>query len=196
MRRSPPTLTNALEGLVTGRTAILVTGMHRSGTSALARTLSLMGAALPDELVPPNPGNPDGHWEPQGMVDLNDRMLADAGSDLYSMVDVDSEWFETPNARRFTVRSADADRAIVAQRTADRSQGSADRPFLAYLDPSPRQQRIPCRSRFTAAQAFRGCRIVAPEASRGLSLRCLDGAARRSRMVAVHDGGSPRVTRT
>ena len=90
---------------VTARTAVLVTGMHRSGTSALARTLSLMGAALPDELVPPNPGNPDGHWEPQGMVDLNDRMLADAGSDIYSMVDVDSEWFDTPNARRFTVEA-------------------------------------------------------------------------------------------
>ncbi len=39
------------------------------------------------------------------MVDLNDRMLADAGSDLYSMVDVDSEWFETPTARRFTLEA-------------------------------------------------------------------------------------------
>ena len=93
------------ERVVTGRTAILVTGMHRSGTSALARTLSLMGAALPDALVPPNPGNPEGHWEPQGMVDINDRMLANAGSDLYSIVDIDPEWFETPSARQFTLEA-------------------------------------------------------------------------------------------
>ena len=95
----------SVERVITGRTALLVTGMHRSGTSALARTLSIMGAALPDELVPPNPGNPEGHWEPQGMVDINDRMLADAGSDLYSMVDVDPEWFETPSAGRFTLEA-------------------------------------------------------------------------------------------
>ena len=75
-----------------GRTAILVTGMHRNGTSALARTLSLLGAALPDDLVPPNEGNPHGHWEPRGMVDLNDRMLASAGSDLYSVRDIAPEW--------------------------------------------------------------------------------------------------------
>ena len=84
------------------RTAILVTGMHRNGTSALARTLSLLGAALPSDLVPANEGNPHGHWEPRGMVDLNDRMLADAGSDLYGVRDIPAAWFESPAASAFT----------------------------------------------------------------------------------------------
>lgn len=83
------------------RTAILISGMHRSGTSALARTLSLLGGSLPEDLVPANAGNPHGHWEPSGMVALNDRMLADAGSDLYSAVDIEGAWFASESAARF-----------------------------------------------------------------------------------------------
>ena len=90
-----------------GRTAVLVTGMHRSGTSALARTLSLLGAALPRDLVDPNEGNPRGHWEPRDMVDLNDRMLAAAGSDLYGVVDVEPDWFGSPRAEDFVGEAAE-----------------------------------------------------------------------------------------
>ena len=42
------------------RRALLVLGMHRSGTSALARVLSLRGASLPATLMAPNRGNPSG----------------------------------------------------------------------------------------------------------------------------------------
>ena len=106
MVRSRPAENRAVEEGAARRTAVLVTGMHRSGTSALARTLSLMGAALPAELVSPDPGNPRGHWEPRGMVDLNDRMLAQAGSDLYSAVDMAPDWFASPAARSFTDEAA------------------------------------------------------------------------------------------
>ena len=34
------------------RTALVVCGMHRSGTSALARVISLLGAELPKGLYP------------------------------------------------------------------------------------------------------------------------------------------------
>ena len=93
------------------RIAILVTGMHRSGTSAIARTMSLLGARLPDDLVPANEGNPHGHWEPTAIVDLNDRMLADAGSDLYSILDIEPSWFRTPRAQSFV---AEASRVLAA----------------------------------------------------------------------------------
>lgn len=62
------------------RAAILVLGMHRSGTSALTRALSLMGAALPRNLMGAGHGNELGHWEPQGLADLHDQMLAEAGT--------------------------------------------------------------------------------------------------------------------
>src|SRR5262245_10380968 len=78
------------------RVALVVCGMHRSGTSAIARTFSLLGASLPQRLVPPNEGNPRGHWEPEKVVAFNDRMLAAAGSDLYSVVDFSDDWFAAP----------------------------------------------------------------------------------------------------
>jgi hypothetical protein len=57
--------------------------MGRSGTSALTRTLSLCGAALPDALLGPNEGNPAGHWEPLDALKLNDAFLSRHGSNWY-----------------------------------------------------------------------------------------------------------------
>ncbi|SFD64204.1 hypothetical protein SAMN05428997_1386 [Bosea sp. CRIB-10] len=91
---------------MTGKTAVLITGMHRSGTSALARCVSLLGAKLPDMLVPANAGNPEGHWEPKAVVDLNDRMLADAGSEVYSMIDFGRAWFDSARAQLFREEAA------------------------------------------------------------------------------------------
>ncbi len=62
------------------QTCIPVLGMHRSGTSALTRVLSLMGAKLPQNLLGAGPGNETGHWEPERLVELHDQMLAEAGS--------------------------------------------------------------------------------------------------------------------
>ncbi|MCW6511422.1 sulfotransferase family protein [Lichenifustis flavocetrariae] len=95
-------------------TAILISGMHRSGTSALARTLSLLGASLPEDLVPANAGNPHGHWEPSGMVALNDRMLADAESDIYSAVEIHPDWFTSPAAKLFETEAADFARRSIS----------------------------------------------------------------------------------
>jgi GT2 family glycosyltransferase len=62
------------------RTALLVLGMHRSGTSALTRVLSLLGASLPKNLLKASPSNETGHWEPDRLIALHDRMLAEVGS--------------------------------------------------------------------------------------------------------------------
>ncbi len=58
------------------RKAVLVVGMHRSGTSAMARVLSIAGAALPKDVMPANPSNEAGHWEPIDVANFNDRLLA------------------------------------------------------------------------------------------------------------------------
>lgn len=57
---------------------ICVLGMHRSGTSAVARILNLMGWSLgpAEKLMPPAEFNPSGHWEYQPFVDINDEILA------------------------------------------------------------------------------------------------------------------------
>ncbi len=62
--------------------AIVVMGMHRSGTSAMSRVLNLCGAYLPEKVMPPKLGvNPKGFWEPEAVVDLDARIIGHLGGD-------------------------------------------------------------------------------------------------------------------
>jgi len=63
-----------------GRICIIVAGMHRSGTSALSRFLSLLGCSNPKEITGPNESNQTGHWEPEAIRSFNDEFLAKLGS--------------------------------------------------------------------------------------------------------------------
>ncbi|MBS0320097.1 MAG: glycosyltransferase [Proteobacteria bacterium] len=71
-------------GAESARDAIAVLGMHRSGTSALSRVLNLAGAFLPIRVKPAKLGvNPKGFWEPEAVLDLDERMLASLGGTWY-----------------------------------------------------------------------------------------------------------------
>lgn len=85
--------------------AILVVGMHRSGTSALARTLSLLGCDLPKTLVPAGRGNETGHWEPWPIVSLNDEILAAAGSTWDDWEAIDPGWYNSAVREEFARRA-------------------------------------------------------------------------------------------
>ncbi|MEP7064008.1 MAG: glycosyltransferase, partial [Betaproteobacteria bacterium] len=75
-----------------GKAALVVLGMHRSGTSAISRVLNLCGALLPEKVTPPKLGvNPKGFWEPEAVVDLDTRLLHQLGGD-WNRVD-----FELPS---------------------------------------------------------------------------------------------------
>ncbi|TVQ85275.1 MAG: glycosyltransferase [Chromatiaceae bacterium] len=68
-------------GSGSGRTAILVAGMHRTGTSAVTRAISLLGAELPRHLMPALAQNNDtGFWESLHIYSLNERLLAALGA--------------------------------------------------------------------------------------------------------------------
>src|SRR4030095_15515058 len=62
------------------RSAILVLGMHRSGTSAVARILSMLGAELPSNLLPPATDKPKGFWESRDLMEVHEELLAAAGT--------------------------------------------------------------------------------------------------------------------
>jgi glycosyltransferase involved in cell wall biosynthesis len=63
------------------RVCLLVLGMHRSGTSAITRVLSLMGATLPGRLMPPVPDNNEtGFWESKPLAAVHDALLKEVGS--------------------------------------------------------------------------------------------------------------------
>lgn len=57
---------------------ICIAGMHRSGTSMIARLLNSCGVYLGPEgdLVPAQPDNPEGYWENHNFAKLNDEILA------------------------------------------------------------------------------------------------------------------------
>ena len=57
---------------------VFVFGMHRSGTSAVTRLVSLLGLRTPPEedLVQPTDKNPKGYWESEALVNFNERVLA------------------------------------------------------------------------------------------------------------------------
>ena len=70
-----------------GKAALIVLGMHRSGTSALAGALGLCGAWLGEdqELTGSNPENPTGFWERRDVRAVCDRLLHAAGADWWKV---------------------------------------------------------------------------------------------------------------
>ena len=76
MPRKPP----ARSAASPPRTAYLVLGMHRSGTSAVTQLLALAGCALPANVMPGDAHNAKGYFEPWKIAVFNDERLRAAGS--------------------------------------------------------------------------------------------------------------------
>ena len=124
------------------RVAILVLGMHRSGTSALTWLLGQMGAALPRDAIAASGENSKGYWESAGLVAADDRLIRAAGS----------SWFDP--------RPLDLARvapALLAERVEDIrtaiAAGWGAAPLLAVKD--PRQCRfVPVMAELLAADGI------------------------------------------
>jgi GT2 family glycosyltransferase len=82
----------------TQSTAILVVGMHRSGTSAITRTLNLLGAALPSNLLAAKHDNPSGFWESADLMQIHEHFLAAVGSAWDDPLPLPDSAFHTPAA--------------------------------------------------------------------------------------------------
>jgi hypothetical protein len=55
--------------------AVLILGMHRSGTSAFARSMQALGVYLGTNFLDTKPDNPTGYWEDRNICALNERLL-------------------------------------------------------------------------------------------------------------------------
>jgi glycosyltransferase involved in cell wall biosynthesis len=60
--------------------AIIVLGMHRSGTSVATRILNMLGAEVAANLMQPTAENPSGYWESENVAKFNNRLLHLANS--------------------------------------------------------------------------------------------------------------------
>jgi len=83
------------------KTCILVLGMHRSGTSAFTKLLSLLGVALPKTLLQSPDGNETGHWESQKIVDFNDGFLTTHNSVWSDWTALDIDHMNTKQRTEF-----------------------------------------------------------------------------------------------
>jgi hypothetical protein len=73
---------------------VCIIGMHRSGTSMVARLLSLCGLDLgrDDELIGPDEGNPLGHFEHAGFHRINEALLKYFGGSWDNPPELNPGW--------------------------------------------------------------------------------------------------------
>jgi len=80
------------------RQALVVLGMHRTGTSALTGTLVRLGVDGPRTIVPPDDHNPRGYWESDQLNRFHERLLSAARTSWDGWTSVDPAWLapDTP----------------------------------------------------------------------------------------------------
>lgn len=87
--------------------AVFVLGMHRSGTSAVARTVNLLGVSLGEEadLMPANEANPRGYWESSALHLLNDELLERLGGTWSAPPRLEPGWESSADLRLLSIRA-------------------------------------------------------------------------------------------
>jgi hypothetical protein len=88
---------------------VCITGMHRSGTSLLARVVNLLGVSLGDDdaLMGPGPDNPSGYWENRSVKELDDEVLAHLGGAWDQPPLLTGDWALDPSLDPFRERGAE-----------------------------------------------------------------------------------------
>ncbi|MGI8740370.1 MAG: glycosyltransferase [Gammaproteobacteria bacterium] len=84
---------------------IVILGMHRSGTSAVARVCNLLGAQIGEQLMPPSEGNnPAGFWELDEVRVIHDELLQARGSSWDATAPLPANWWRNSVVSEFRDR--------------------------------------------------------------------------------------------
>ena len=76
--------------------AILILGMHRSGTSVLSRLCNISGAYLGESVIEPAADNPKGFWENKDIVLLHDELLEQLNRQWDTTMPLPDRWWDSP----------------------------------------------------------------------------------------------------
>lgn len=106
------------------RQAIVVLGMHRSGTSAIAGVLERLGCTTPVSQIPKGDQNPKGFFESKKIARHNDKVLASAGSNWHDWRPVNPGWLDSP-----------AVSGMIDEAMAILNEEFADSPLIVIKDP-------------------------------------------------------------
>ncbi|MGV3580260.1 hypothetical protein [Brevundimonas sp.] len=117
--------------LNTSRTVVLIPGMHRSGTSAVARVLNLLGCDISHNLLEANEFNERGYWEDPYFLDLNERMFQSAGLAWNSWESVSDDWYASAKPAQFRKEAI----SLVKEKFGDSSLFVIKDPRIARLLP-------------------------------------------------------------
>ena len=85
-------------------TALIVLGMHRSGTSAVAGCVQLLGVDLGGPLLPANYANERGYFELAEIVAIHDEFLREFGIAALDVGSLPAGWERTPAAEKVRER--------------------------------------------------------------------------------------------
>lgn len=170
--------------------------MHRSGTSAVAGVLDLLGAQPPRETMPPAADNPHGYWEAPRIARLNNRLLTAAGTHWNDPAGIPEEWFladgreadraeavrlvaeEFPGDDTFVLKDPRICRLLPFWRTVLEAAGVQPHAVIVFRDPTEVARSLAARA---GVPEFRPAAIAAPERSALLWLRYTVDAERHSR---------------
>ncbi len=86
---------------------VIVLGMHRSGTSAVAGALTKLGGAVPTHCMAENAGNPRGYFESVAFMHFHEDLLASAGSSWQDWRLFNPGWYKSPVVAGFKQRAKD-----------------------------------------------------------------------------------------
>jgi hypothetical protein len=104
--------------------AVLVLGMHRSGTSAIARGLQALGVYLGTDFLSPQPDNPTGYWEDRNIFEINERLLSVFGLKWEDVSLIDGARWHEPEIE-----------ALLAEAVKYLRSTLATRPLWGFKDP-------------------------------------------------------------
>ncbi|MFP5433392.1 MAG: hypothetical protein ACLGIM_09795, partial [Alphaproteobacteria bacterium] len=79
--------------------------MHRSGTSALSRTLNLLGCESSPNLMGADEYNESGYWESRPIYELNEKILSSGGGGWAEWMEFNPNWFRSSAMDRFRERA-------------------------------------------------------------------------------------------
>ncbi len=111
--------------------ALIVLGMHRSGTSALAGVLSILSQSMIKTSMKTGEDNPKGFFESRSAYKLNEAMLADAGSCWDDCTSIPPSWFDGEPADIFRTQATE----VIAQEFEADSQIVIKDPRICRLLP-------------------------------------------------------------
>jgi hypothetical protein len=87
---------------------ICITGMHRTGTSMVARMLNLSGLYLgeEDDILPAGLHNPEGYWENRNFLAINDGVLNELGAGWDFPPELQVGWESNPTLVPWKTKAA------------------------------------------------------------------------------------------